>query len=219
MKINHICLMPGHSAKDGGAVVCGGPGAGLSEHALASRYLPEITRQLVAKGYTVSTTSRETAGGTTPSYSGKAALATGAQLVFEFHFNSAGATASGAEALYWHASSTGHRVAEIMAAACADALGIRNRGAKPRFDSAVTAAAYGYDASAARGAGLFTTCWNAPQYCVPVMVECAFAGSNEKDAVALLRAVANGELATAMADAIDRCAKEVETLNPARVAQ
>ena len=51
------------------------------------------------------------------------------------------------------------------------------------------------------------------------MVECAFAGSNEKDAVALLRAVANGELATAMADAIDRCAKEVETLNPARVAQ
>lgn len=211
MKINHICLMPGHSTKDGGAVVCGGPEPGLSEYQLACRYLPEIARQLRGKGYDVTITSREQAGGTTPSYSGRAALATGAQLAIEFHFNScAGSNASGAECLYWYASAKGEYLATVLARSCAAVLGLRNRGAKPRFSNAVQAKAHGYDASAARGAGMFETCWDSPQVCIPVMVEPCFAGSNEVDAVRLLRTVANGEFATAMAEGIDLAAKAIE---------
>ena len=211
MKINHICLMAGHSTKDGGAVVCGGPEPGLSEYQLACRYLPEIARQLRGKGYDVTITSREQAGGTTPSYSGRAALATGAQLAIEFHFNScAGSNASGAECLYWYASAKGEYLATVLARSCAAVLGLRNRGAKPRFSNAVQAKAHGYDASAARGAGMFETCWDSPQVCIPVMVEPCFAGSNEVDAVRLLRTVANGEFATAMAEGIDLAAKAIE---------
>jgi N-acetylmuramoyl-L-alanine amidase len=55
------------------------------------------------------------------------------RIGIEFHCNaSAKANAKGAEVLYWHTSTKGKKVAEILQAEIVAALGNPNRGAKPR---------------------------------------------------------------------------------------
>jgi N-acetylmuramoyl-L-alanine amidase len=122
-----IALLPGHSSADGGAEMVSG--LKLSEYDFAMKFIPEVKHHLEQMGYEVVVTRREDAGGTTPSYSAKAANATNADASFEFHFNSAGSQATGSEYLYEACSSKYRKAASIMCTTWSKLTGIRDRGA------------------------------------------------------------------------------------------
>lgn len=124
-----IALLPGHSSKDGGAEMVSG--LKLSEYNFAMKFIPEVKQHLEQMGYEVVVTRREDAGGTTPSYSAKAANATNADAAFEFHFNSAGSQATGSEYLYEACSSKYKKAASIMGSTWSKLTGIKDRGALP----------------------------------------------------------------------------------------
>lgn len=124
-----IALLPGHSSKDGGAVMV--DGLKLSEYSFANKYIPQVKEILEKNGFTVVVTSREQAGGTTPSYSAKAANATGACMAVEFHFNSASASAQGAEFLYDAHNNDYKKAAQAMQDTWTRLTNIRDRGILP----------------------------------------------------------------------------------------
>ena len=124
-----IAMLPGHARAKEGASVCAGYYKDFGEWALARTYLIGLCAELEARGVDVVQTQREDAGGTSPSYSGKAANATGANLALEWHFNSCEG-AEGCEVLHWHKSAKGKEFAEKLSARLAKLLGVRNRGAK-----------------------------------------------------------------------------------------
>lgn len=184
--MKRICLLPGHAAAAEGSAVCAGAYKGWGEHRLATHYLPALARELERLGYEVVCTERAAAGGVSPSYSAKAANATGADLALEWHFNAAGATATGCEVLHWGASSSGRVFAATLGAALAAHLQVRDRGplAVPTPDGRATEAFR--------------------QSRMPFfMVEPCFAGSNPDDAKLLCRAIAEGKWAVAAAFAVD----------------
>lgn len=123
-----ICLLPGHSPKDGGSVGRFGLYGELSEYKLAKLVLGPIAETLRKAGHTVAITERAAAGGTTPSYSAAAANKTNADLAVELHFNSAGPLATGAEWLYFGRSASSQRVASAMLDKWCALTGFRNRG-------------------------------------------------------------------------------------------
>lgn len=127
-----IAMLPGHARKKEGATVCAGYYEGFGEHALASHYLPGLCLALEERGYDVVQTEREAAGGTSPSYSAKAANATRADLALEWHFNSC-AGAEGCEVLYYAEveNPIGREFAQVLSNRLALLLGVRDRGAKP----------------------------------------------------------------------------------------
>lgn len=184
--IRKIALLPGHSSRDGGAEVCAGLHKGKSEYLLAGAYyLPALADKLRALGYDTCITTRDVAGGTTPSYSAKAANATGADMALEFHFNAATATATGCEVLHWGGSSTGRAFAATLSASLAGIQGVRDRGPLGIH----TAADRGYAAFAKSRMPFF-------------MVEPCFAGSNPQEAEAFCRQIESGEWAEQAAAAI-----------------
>lgn len=122
-----IALLPGHSSKDGGAEMVAG--LKLSEYGFAMKFIPQVKEKLEAAGYEVVVTSREQAGGTTPMYSARAANATKADAAFEFHFNSAGKTATGSEYLYKAGNELYSKAAEAMCKTWSEATGLKDRGA------------------------------------------------------------------------------------------
>lgn len=187
-----IALLPGHSRRDGGAVVCAGQYRGRSEHELAQFYIPLLAIELKKLGYYVYETSREAAGGTTPSYSARAANEAGADIALEFHFNSAGATATGAEVMYWGQSAKGKQFAEELGLSIAARLGVRHRGA------------LAVPTPEGRGTEAFR------QSRMPFfMVEFCFAGSNPEEAAKLCAAVSAPDWDVWLAGAIDAAIEKV----------
>lgn len=138
-----ICLLPGHSPKDGGAVGSFGTLGTLSEYKLAQKVLPDIAAALRGMGHEVTITERAAAGGITPSYSATAANKTGADLAVELHYNSAGASSTGAEWLYYGPSDSSMRVAAAMLDKWCSLTGFRNRGPLGCFENEAKAAAKG----------------------------------------------------------------------------
>lgn len=188
-----IVLLPGHARKKDGAVVCAGYYEDFGEFVLASHYLPGLCVALEARGYDVVQTEREAAGGTTPSYSAKAANKTGANLALEFHFNSAASDTTGCEVLYWHKSATGKEFAEKLSARLAKLLGVRNRGAKPIGGSEDDRGYHAFRVS------------RMPFY----MIEPCFAGSNPEEARIFGTLIREGAWQRHAAEAIHQTIEEV----------
>lgn len=188
-----IALLPGHARKKDGAVVCAGYYEGFGEFVLASHYLPALRDGLAERGHDVQITNRENAGGTTPSYSAKAANKTRADLALEFHFNSASSDTTGCEVLYWHKSAKGKEFAEKLSARLAKLLGVRNRGAKAIGES-----------SEDRGYHAFRVS-RMPFY----MIEPCFAGSNPEEARIFGTLIREGAWQRHAAEAIHQTIEEV----------
>lgn len=146
-----IALLPGHSSKDGGAEMVAG--LKLSEYDFAMKFIPQVKEKLEAAGYEVVVTSRESAGGTTPMYSARAANATEADAAFEFHFNSAGKTATGSEYLYKAGNELYRKAAEAMCKTWSEATGLKDRGVMAVCNSADVDK---YDRATSRGVNAFT---------------------------------------------------------------
>ena len=193
-----IALLPGHAKEREGSSMCCGHFKGYGEWCLATWYIPLLAKGLRELGYDVVRTQRTDAGGTTPSYSAKAANAVGADLALEFHFNSASPAANGTEVMYWHASATGKVFAWQLAQRVAGLLGTQLHGdgalAVPTPDN--------------RGTEAFRKS-RMPFF----MVEVCFAGSNETDCQLFTQALLSGEWERRMPGIIDRCIREVYTNN------
>lgn len=188
-----IILLPGHSKRRDGSVVCAGPYKGKGEFALAGLYLEQLGRCLAELGYDVVQTCRADAGGTSPMYSALAANAAGGDIALEFHFNAADSvTTSGTEVLYWGNSARGKLTANMLSTRVAKLLGLRNRGAKPVWGPADR----GYLAFRRSRMPFF-------------MVEPCFAGSNRGDAEKLGEAIKEGWWPKAVAGAIDEVLSQV----------
>lgn len=185
-----IALLPGHHPGAEGASVCAGKYQAWGENKLASHYLPQVAAELRKLGHEVVITERKAAGGATPSYSAKAANATGADIALEWHFNSATPTATGCEVMYWGKSASGKQFATRLGESIAEILGVRHRGALavPTPDN--------------RGTAAFSDS-RMPFF----MVEPCFAGSNPNDARALCAAIQDGTWAPRVAAAIDQAIK------------
>lgn len=196
-----IAIMPGHASYKDGSVVCAGKYRGWGENKLARYFLPRLAAELRALGYDVVCTSREEAGGSTPSYSARAANAAGVELALEFHFNSCG-SATGSEVIYWgYNKGTGRAFADELGKAIAEKLGVRHRGALPCYE----------DEKKHAGERCTDNGWAAfngsrmPFF----MVEPCFAGSNSEDAEMLCAAVAAPDWEVWLASAIDGAIKAV----------
>lgn len=146
-----IALLPGHSSKDGGAQMV--TGLKLSEYDFAMKFIPQVKEKLEAAGYDVVVTSREQAGGITPLYSAKAANATKADAAFEFHFNSAGKTATGSEYLYKAGNELYRKAADAMCSTWSEATGLKNRGSMAVCNASETSK---YSRATSRGVNAFT---------------------------------------------------------------
>lgn len=194
-----IALMPGHASYAEGSKVCAGKYKGLGEHKFACLYLPRLADELKALGYDVVCTSREEAGGSTPSWSAKAANAAGVDIALEFHFNSCGA-ASGAEVLYWgYNKDSGKAFATALGERLAEKLGVRHRGALPCYEDDKK---HPNERCTDNGWAAFNNS-RMPFF----MVEPCFAGSNPEDAEKLCRAVAAPDWEVWLAGAIDKAIK------------
>ena len=180
-----IALLPGHATAKEGSAVCAGKYKGCGEHKLALSYLPALAAELERLGYEVVITSRESAGGTSPSYSAIAANATGADIALEWHFNSC-ANATGAEVLYWgYNKSTGPMFASHLGGAIAEILGVRHRGALPCYEDEKK---HPNERCTDNGWSAFNNS-RMPFF----MVEPCFAGSNPDEAKKLCTAIAEGK--------------------------
>ena len=188
-----IALLPGHARKSEGATVCAGYYESFGEFALASHYLPQVRECLECLGHDAVITCRENAGGTTPSYSAKAANATGANLALEWHFNSVDdPKTAGCEVLYWGRSEKSQLFAEKLSARMARILGVPNRGAKPVTDKEDR----GYSAFHKSRMPFF-------------MLEPCFAGSNDAEARAFGLAITERWFQRRVAHAVNECLNEV----------
>jgi N-acetylmuramoyl-L-alanine amidase len=112
-----------------------------------------VKEKLEAAGYEVVVTSRESAGGATPMYSARAANATNADAAFEFHFNSAGSTATGSEYLYKAGNDLYRKAAEAMCKTWSAATGLKDRGAMAVCNSSDVDK---YKRATSRGVNAFT---------------------------------------------------------------
>ena len=187
-----IALMPGHASVKEGACLCAGEYKGTGEHALARLYLHELGEYLENKNFEVAHTCREAAGGTTPSYSAKAANATGADVALEWHFNSCdNPSVRGCEVLYWGNSARGRKVAVALSRELAKLLNVPNRGAKPVYGPQDR----GYHAFRRSAMPFF-------------MIEPCFGGSNEEDACAFGEAISAGSWQAEAAGVVARVLEE-----------
>ena len=189
-----IALMPGHAAKKDGASVCAGYFQGWGEFKLASMYVPEIAEWLEQHGFIIKKTKRENAGGTTPSYSAKAANATHADIALEWHFNDFSATSDGCTVLYYAETENekGKEFADKLGKRIADILGIRHRGALPVKNKDD------------RGWYAFKNS-KMPFF----MIEPCFAGSNPREAREFCSQIKYGNFAKKAADAVAKTIEEV----------
>lgn len=118
-----ICVCDGHSK--------GSPGTSgfLDEFEAANAYVKHIASALEAAGYDV-VTVLDGPGNENAELAEKVEVAnsSGCDWFLDVHFNSGGGT--GTECYYWGGSEKGEKMARIMSANVASALGIRDRGAK-----------------------------------------------------------------------------------------
>lgn len=188
-----IALLPGHARKEDGATVCAGYYKDFGEWALARTYLPGLAEELRELKHSVVLTEREEAGGTSPSYSARAANETGADIALEWHFNDYKG-AEGCEVLYYAEvdNPKGREFAQVLSNRIALLLGVRDRGAKP------------IRSSADRG-------WNAfKKSLMPFfMIEPCFAGSNEDEARAFGALIKSGVWKKRVAKIVSETINEV----------
>lgn len=194
-----IALLPGHASTDGGSVVCAGKFKGKSEFQLAATYyLPALADALRAYGYDTVITTRDVAGGSTPSYSAIAANATGADIALEFHFNSfSSPSAGGCEVLYYGYSTNSKRFANFLSEKLAYILSVPDRTALPvynkedytRYKSKIRCTDNGFSAFKKSVMPFF-------------MVEPVFAGSNPEEASRFCNLIDSGSFVTQAAAAI-----------------
>lgn len=193
-----IALLPGHAqTREGSQMLCG-HFAGYGEWALATWYLPKIADGLRSLGYDVVLTQRSDAGGTSPSYSAKAANATNADLALEFHFNSAGAKASGSCCVCWKYSDTGRAFALELARGMAALLNI----------GLTSGGVIVQPSDEERGLMAFKKS-RMPFF----MLEPCFAGSSATDCQLFTHSLLSGEWTDKMPAIIDRCIQSVYSHN------
>ncbi|EMG27088.1 phagelysin [Listeria fleischmannii 1991] len=124
MSFQRFTSNAGHSYHTDGA-----QGNGYSEHAEAMKYNNEFIKQMKQVGYTVTNTTSEAKGQqailSEQAHKANEVDRTG-RLDVSFHFNSASASATGVEVLYYDQEVLASQVSQAIA----NALGIRNRGAK-----------------------------------------------------------------------------------------
>ena len=188
-----IALLPGHARTKDGATVCAGYYEGFGEWALARTFLPAMAEHLRQLGYSVELTERADAGGTSPSYSAKAANATNADIALEWHFNSCEG-AEGCEVLYYAEvdNPKGREFAAVLSKKISQLLGVRDRGAKP------------IKGSEDRGWFAFK------KSLMPFfMIEPCFAGSHEDEARAYGTLIKNGVWQSRVARIISETINEV----------
>lgn len=194
-------MLPGHAAKKEGATVCAGYYKGWGEFKLGSLYIPELCRWLEKEGFITKQTKRESKGGTSPSYSAKAANATKADIALEWHFNDYNALSDGCTVLYYAevANPVGKQFAEKLGERIAKILGVRHRGALP-----VKGEADPLKGESDRG-------WYAfKNSAMPFfMIEPCFAGSNAREAREFCAQIKTGEFAKKAAEAVAATIKEV----------
>lgn len=195
-----ICLMPGHAP--------GKPGAELvttrvSEYDFARSYIAEVAAELTRMGYEVCRTERANAGGTTPSYSARAANTTGAALTVELHFNSSAPAAEGAECLYYAPSEKSAAVAKAWLDVWCELSGYRNRGILPACADDTWAALHRLPRHTTNGWSAFKNSKS-----VFLMAE-PFFGSNAGDAMKAVSLQRRGYFALWMAKAIAAAAEQV----------
>lgn len=189
-----ICLLPGHSPADGGSELVS---SRVSEYRFARGYIDAVAAELRGAGHEVVITERAAAGGKTPSYSALAANTTDADVAVELHFNAAGATATGAEWLYFAPSARSSRVAAAMLAEWCRLSGLKNRGVLPCVESAAWAKAHGFGGRYdERGFAAFK------KSRMPFFMAEPFFGSNPQEAAVMEKKAKSGELARWMSRAI-----------------
>lgn len=194
-----IVLLPGHASTDGGSVVCAGAFKGKSEFQLAGAYyLPALADALRSYGYEVVITTRDVAGGSTPSYSAIAANSTGADIALEFHFNSfSNPSTGGTEVLHYGYSSTSKKFATILSEKLAYILGVRDRGALPAYNKNDYLSRKAKERCTNNGFSAFQ------KTVMPYfMIEPVFAGSNPAEAERFAHLINSGTWATQAAAAI-----------------
>ena len=174
--------------------MCCGQYKDWGEWRLANEYLPKIAQGLRGLGYDVVRTQRSDAGGTTPSYSAKAANAVGADLALEFHFNSAGAKARGGMVMHWGKSAPGKQFAKLLAQGITGLIGV------PLFGDGTLAVPTPDN----RGTEAFRKS-RMPFF----MLEPCFAGSNEADCQLFTQALLSGAWEQKLPRIIDRSIKKV----------
>ena len=182
-----VALCIGHSPQDGGEVSIMG---GQSEYEFWRRHLPTLQAALERRGPEAVIVNRSDAGGTTPSYAAIACNAVDADLAIEFHFNSAGAGATGTETYYWYASPLGIKAAMMIQQNMYWVMRLPDRGVKPVRDPQDRS--YNYFKKTKMPA---------------VLVEPAFAGSSVTDCERLQTRVS--DLCFAIATAINTYAKQL----------
>lgn len=138
MKPERICIDAGHG-RDNAAPGRFDPGAvagDVQEAALVFDYALELEEACREFGLDVFLTRRSAAEAAPLASRSRRALAAGCRFLLSLHANaSANPNAHGVEGLYRSAGSCG--VASRLSAAAAQALGLRDRGAKRRDDVAV----------------------------------------------------------------------------------
>lgn len=209
----NIVLLKGHSSKDGGAEMAAGEYKGIGEYEMAGLYIEGVAERLREIGHTVTVTSREEAGGITPTYSAAAANATDAALAVEFHFNAAAnLKATGTEVICWYRSSKGEAAALAAQETLVDWLGNKDRGIVYSAPDKASVAALERRGKRGdiRGYNYFVK-----TRAVALMFEPDFSGSNPDAAIKFGEAVKSGVYADACADAVNAAAEAIEQLEAA----
>jgi len=181
MKKATITLSSGHDPKDNGAA-----SYGRNEYTEAVKLNTAVAKILRQCGHTVHLTNRSDAGGTTPTHAARAINATNPDVTIETHFNAFSGTAGGTESYYWHTSAKGKRLAQLLCEHITQAIGTRNRGAKP-YSGGERGVAIVRDTKAPAN-----------------LLEALFLDNKEEAA----KLADTTKLATAMADAIEQWIKE-----------
>jgi len=121
-----VALSSGHSVYESGVAA-----HGRIEYNEALRIVNAAAAKLTQRGFAVHVTNRRDAGGDTPTHAARAINATGADVAVEVHLNAFNGTAHGTESFYWHASSRGKKLSQLLCKHITTAIGTANRGAKP----------------------------------------------------------------------------------------
>lgn len=124
-----ISVNAGHSPAAPGA-------SGLLDEVKEARAVKDaLIKELKARGHTVSDSTAPDTSKDTVSQQVKKANASGCEIAVSIHLNAGGGT--GSEVFYCKGSSKGKAIADKVAPAVAESMGIRNRGVKDDTQSAV----------------------------------------------------------------------------------
>lgn len=122
-----VALIVGHSQSSQGASNANGMTEWAFNHVLASL----VANHLTASGKVKPVLIHRDTYSELPEKVNE----TGADIAVSFHANAFNTEATGSEVLYYHRSIKGRKLADIMQFAATDALGLTDRGIKPKNES------------------------------------------------------------------------------------